>query len=196
MLRDGVYADIVTNVRSRFWRVLAPRWAHQPLSGEGAARHGGRWNPRGVAALYMSADLSTAVAEYEQELGIRPGTFVAYDVDVEGVVDLPHRRRTGPRKWILLRDRTTPPGWTIAEATDWNRGGGNSGAVGSYAERHELSFGDGTTPPIARSSPWIPRRTCRAIRRHGLPPPVRGPPPTHPHTSPAVPAVAPARPFH
>ena len=98
-------------VRGRYWRVLAPRWAHAPLSGEGAARHGGRWNPRGTQALYMSADLTTAVAEYEQDLGCRPGTFVAYDVAVDGVVDL---RGTAivmePWKTILLVERQIPAG--------------------------------------------------------------------------------------
>ena len=44
--------------------------------------------PRDVPALYMSMDLATAVAEYEQELGIRPGTFCAYDVDTAGILDL------------------------------------------------------------------------------------------------------------
>jgi RES domain-containing protein len=75
-------------IRRRFWRVLAPKWAYAPLSGAGAARHGGRYNAAGTAALYLSEDLLTAIAEYEQELGIRPGTFCAYHVDVSDVVDL------------------------------------------------------------------------------------------------------------
>lgn len=41
-----------------------------------------------MPALYMSEELLTAVAEYEQGLGIRPGTFCAYDVDVDGIADL------------------------------------------------------------------------------------------------------------
>lgn len=54
--------------------MLAPKWAHRPLSSEGAALRGGRWNEPGRQALYMSEDFVTAVAEYEQDLGIRPGT--------------------------------------------------------------------------------------------------------------------------
>jgi RES domain-containing protein len=68
--------------------VLAPKWTHAPLSGAGAARHGGRYNAAGTAALYLSEDLLAAIVEYEQELGIRPGTFCAYHVDVSDVVDL------------------------------------------------------------------------------------------------------------
>ncbi len=80
----------------------------------------------GVPGLYMSAELTTAVAEYEQELGIRPGTFCAYDVDVAGVVDLRQpdvlaacgidaAERFAPWKTILLVEGRKPPGWDIAE---------------------------------------------------------------------------------
>jgi RES domain-containing protein len=68
--------------------MLAPKWASQPLSGAGAARLGGRFNEPGIAALYLSEDYITAISEYEQDLGIRPGTLCAYDVDLQGLVDL------------------------------------------------------------------------------------------------------------
>lgn len=68
--------------------MLAPKWAYQPLSGAGAARHGGRFNEPGTEALYISEDYITAISEYEQELGIRPGTLCAYNVDTDGIVDL------------------------------------------------------------------------------------------------------------
>ena len=72
----------------RFWRILSPRWSREPLSGEGAARHGGRWNRPGDATLYLSEAIETAFAEYQQEMGVRPGTFVAYDVGEARIVDL------------------------------------------------------------------------------------------------------------
>jgi RES domain-containing protein len=79
-----------------------------------------------MPALYMSADLATAVAEYEQELGIRPGTFCAYDVNVAGILDLCDNSalaacsidpavRFAPWKSMLLVDKGRPPGWDIAE---------------------------------------------------------------------------------
>ncbi|MBV9249806.1 MAG: RES domain-containing protein [Acetobacteraceae bacterium] len=106
--------------------MLAPRRAHDPLSGEGAARFGGRWNPKDRRALYLSAELPTAVAEYEQELGIRPGTFCAYDVAAEPVVDfrddavlaawgVEPESRFAPWKTILLVRGGRPPGWDIAD---------------------------------------------------------------------------------
>ncbi|KGE02075.1 MULTISPECIES: RES domain-containing protein [Rhizobium/Agrobacterium group] len=48
------------------WRAYVPRWAHAPLSGDGAARFGGRWNPVGSPTIYAARELSTAWAEYNQ----------------------------------------------------------------------------------------------------------------------------------
>lgn len=95
-------------VRGRWWRVLVPKWAFDPLSGAGAARYGGRFNQEGVAALYLSGDVATAVAEYQNLIAARPGTFCVFAVDVAGVVDgfEPRHRRA----------------WRIAPgdfATDW-----------------------------------------------------------------------------
>ncbi len=73
----------------------------------------------------MSAELITAVAEYEQDLGIRPGTFCAYDVDVADVLDLRQSdvlaacgidgaARLAPWKTALLIEGRTPPSWDVA----------------------------------------------------------------------------------
>ncbi|MGV3552391.1 RES family NAD+ phosphorylase [Rhizobium sp.] len=45
------------------YRAHDPKWAFDPLSGEGAAIHGGRFNPRGVEALYLATSLEGAVLE-------------------------------------------------------------------------------------------------------------------------------------
>lgn len=50
----------------RLWRAYVPRWANAPLSGDGAARFGGRWNPVGLPTIYAARELSTAWAEYNQ----------------------------------------------------------------------------------------------------------------------------------
>lgn len=111
-------------VRRRFWRVLAPKWAHDPLSGAGAALHGGRWNEKGQPALYLSEDFATAVAEYEQELGFRPGTLCAYEVDVKGIVDLCNAASLAalgvapsdllcPWQEIAFVRKARPPSWSL-----------------------------------------------------------------------------------
>lgn len=55
-----------------FYRVLTPRWAMAPTSGAGAAKHGGRFNRQGIAALYLSRALTTAAAEYQQDQSLMP----------------------------------------------------------------------------------------------------------------------------
>jgi RES domain-containing protein len=58
------------------WRAFVPRWAHMPLSGAGAARFGGRWNPVGVPTIYAARELSTAWAEYNQGFVQHPALIV------------------------------------------------------------------------------------------------------------------------
>ena len=106
--------------------MLAPRWSHEPLSGAGAAFHGGRWNAPGRPALYMSRAFEVAVAEYEQELGIRPGTLCAYDVHASAIADLtdsatladlslPAGFLLAPWKTIFLIEKKRPASWDLAE---------------------------------------------------------------------------------
>jgi RES domain-containing protein len=118
--------SLVRPLEGRFWRILSPRWAHEPLSGEGAARHGGRWNPPGKAALYLSMEVETAFAEYQQELGTRPGLFVAYDVTGARVADLREARALrqagleagdafAPWKDIAWVRKQRPATWDVME---------------------------------------------------------------------------------
>ena len=68
----------------------------------------------------------TAVTEYEQDLGIRPGTFCAYEVEVAGIVDLvdPSVREgagvsdadlLAPWKELWLLHHQEPPGWPLQD---------------------------------------------------------------------------------
>ena len=74
--------------RGLVYRAHNPQWSWTPLSGEGARRHGGRFNQRGISALYTSLTVLTAIRE-AQPLGrpIQPLTLCAYEVDAEPVFD-------------------------------------------------------------------------------------------------------------
>jgi RES domain-containing protein len=54
------------------YRMHAPIWAVAPTSGAGAAKHGGRVNRPGVAALYLALDIETAVKEFQQVSTLLP----------------------------------------------------------------------------------------------------------------------------
>ena len=80
----------------RVWRIARSTYAgsvEDMLRGEGAARYGGRWNPKGMPAVYCSETSSLAALEVLVNLA-RPSTFPSYrilDLDVpdESIVTAP-----------------------------------------------------------------------------------------------------------
>lgn len=109
------------------YRAHNPRWAYAPTSGEGAARHGGRFNARGVPSLYVALDPKTAWMEAQQGMPFKaqPLTLVSYRVDCERIVDLTEPAvlaaigiadETLACPWEdLATQGLTPPTWELAE---------------------------------------------------------------------------------
>jgi len=96
--------------RGLVYRAHNPEWAWTPLSGEGARRYGGRFNRRGVAALYTSLTPLTAIRE-AQPLGrpMQPLTLCACEVDAEPVFDASDEER---RRALGVRDSDLAcPAW-------------------------------------------------------------------------------------
>ena len=109
------------------WRAHNPRWAFEPASGEGAARHGGRFNRVGVPALYTSTRVETAWAEAQQAFPFKaqPMTICGYEVDCEDIADLTDvatlkalgvDRAALGCPWEYLADKgEMPPSWALAD---------------------------------------------------------------------------------
>lgn len=110
----------VSELHVEAFRHMSPEF-EQPLSGEGARRRGGRFNPPGsFAVLYLADDLVT-VADELRRLGERSGIGVdsllpravyAYRVDLVRVLDLRQadvRETLGvSEEDLLAEDRTLP----------------------------------------------------------------------------------------
>ncbi len=110
------------------YRAHDPKWAWTPISGDGAAAKGARFNPAGVPALYLALSVEGMLLEMGHGFGHRfdPLTICAYTVDAEDLVDL--RTEDGRRAenielaamacpWAYDRaNGRVPPSWRIAEA--------------------------------------------------------------------------------
>jgi RES domain-containing protein len=66
----------------RVWRIATA--AHAACDGEGARRHGSRWTPRGIPAVFTSATLSLAALErfVHTDPDVEPVDLVAIPVDI------------------------------------------------------------------------------------------------------------------
>lgn len=75
---------------ARCYRGHDPMWSFSPISGEGAAKTGGRFNRKGEPTLYLALSIITAVNECAQGLTrrLQPLTICEYDVDCDPVADL------------------------------------------------------------------------------------------------------------
>lgn len=114
--------------RGTVFRAHNPRWSFAPLSGEGAARYGGRFNPVGIPALYTSLRMETAWAEAQQGFAFKaqPLTICAYHVDCADIADLTDPQTltalsidpdilSCPWEHLAAR-RQTPPSWELAQS--------------------------------------------------------------------------------
>jgi RES domain-containing protein len=71
----------------KLYRALNPVYAREPISGRGAELYGGRFNPKGVPALYASTSVVTALREANQVGDLQPTTLVCYRAQIENVFD-------------------------------------------------------------------------------------------------------------
>lgn len=110
-------------LRCPLWRMLTIRYQRDPLSGEGARLHGGRWNAPGQAALYLGTDHATAIAEFYQGLA-KPGTLAPYRLDATAIADLTDgqgraaddtvaQAMAAPWKHIAEIEAGIPPSWML-----------------------------------------------------------------------------------
>ncbi|GHB74972.1 RES family NAD+ phosphorylase [Persicitalea jodogahamensis] len=81
------------------YRLVQAAFRHEPLSGEGAARYGGRWNPKGVSLLYTTESPALSLLEILVHLNLNriPEYFLV-------TLEVPDSMRT-------YRSEDLPKGW-------------------------------------------------------------------------------------
>ena len=78
---------MVASYNGELYRALNPIYAREPLSGEGARRYGGRFNPKGTPALCCSLSIMTAMREANQAGTLQPTTLVSYHAEIVKLFD-------------------------------------------------------------------------------------------------------------
>jgi RES domain-containing protein len=158
------------------YRAHDPKWAFSPLSGDGAKSKGGRFNPVGMPALYLSLTLEGMLLEMGHGLAHRfdPLTICSYEVDMDHVVDLTtDEARASARvalaelacAWALdLATGRVPASWAIAKPLI------ASGAAGVLVP----SFATGARPDMQNLVAWkwggdLPHRIAVYDPDHRLP---------------------------
>lgn len=95
--------------QGRLYRAPNPVYAREPLPGRGAALYGGRFNPRGMPALYASLSVMTALREANQAGHLQPVTLVCYDADIGAVFDA--RDEAALKAFGMEPPALADPGW-------------------------------------------------------------------------------------
>lgn len=102
------------------FRSVTPKYAKSKdlVSGEGACRFGGRWNPPGsFPTVYLSLDMETAFAEFRAQWhrygmtpeAALPRVFCAIEVDLRRLLDLCDGRTR--QRLCVSRKRMTQERW-------------------------------------------------------------------------------------
>ena len=73
--------------RGSLFRATNPIYAREPLSGEGARLHGGRFNRRGRPALYLALDPVTVIREMARGGTLQPTVVVEISAEIENLFD-------------------------------------------------------------------------------------------------------------
>lgn len=94
------------------YRALNPVYAREPLSGRGAEFHGGRFNPKGIPALYTALDPTTALREANQVGSLQPTVLVSYRADLGPILDT--RDLGAGDRYAITLEALADPGWRAA----------------------------------------------------------------------------------
>ena len=142
--------------RGLYYRALNPIRAREALSGIGARLHGGRFNPKGIPALYTAMSVMTAIRWANQIGTLQPTTLVSYKADITPVFDatdgdaldgydMTPADLAADDWWLRLRAHSKVPTQTLAERL----------IADGYAGLQVPSFAKGSTGEDLNMVLWV-----------------------------------------
>jgi RES domain-containing protein len=78
------------------YRIAAPRWANDAISGEGARKYGGRWNSPGRAMTYLGGSRALAALELLVHLPsplsrAKVYSLIEVKIPIKSIANYPHK---------------------------------------------------------------------------------------------------------
>jgi RES domain-containing protein len=144
---------------AKAWRVVKADYIASALSGDGARRAGGRWNPPGLPALYTSDSLALAMLEVlvHFDPALPMADYVAFELDLPD------------EKIVTLKPSALPSAWPGRDSIPLTQQMGK----GWLATRREFAFrvpsavvGQECNIIVNPAHPdfaaWLPRQLARA----------------------------------
>lgn len=97
------------------WRIVKRRHAGSAFDGQGARRHGGRWNSPGTTVVYTSESRALCLLEVLAGLrSVKPlGAYVLFPATFDDALIFPLERHDLPADW-----RESPPGSSTRQIGD------------------------------------------------------------------------------
>lgn len=105
------------------YRIVAPRWSHDALSGEGARKFGGRWNSLGRAMVYLGGSRALTALEMLVHLPSplsRAKPYHIIEVKIPEHLIANHPLNLLPNGWL----NSPPNQCTTVIGDDWLQAGG------------------------------------------------------------------------
>ena len=93
----------------QIYRALNPVYVRAPLSGRGAELYGGRFNAKGIPALYLAVDPAGALREANQAGSLQPTVLVSYKTNLGPIFDF--RDTGGLRLHGMAQSALADAGW-------------------------------------------------------------------------------------
>lgn len=91
--------QVVASMQGIAFRAVSLAYYHNGMSPKGARENAGRFNRKGLSALYIGLDHETAIAEFYGSEPPTPLVLLPVNFDVKNIIDITGDLKGWPRDW-------------------------------------------------------------------------------------------------